>query len=178
MGFFQDLITKIKSSTSVSDLIAKQRRPGKNDVTLWSDSGVGIRIKDDGLLELSAGPDCFLKLDRNTGQITLKANSILIEADKIINLTNDPSGFKIDYQSLNPDWKSSGIFEPLVDLTKQPLVSNALKLETDIITGVPQEGQVVIKLKDLVTPKKLLEDPEISTLHSEGIANIINIDKP
>jgi hypothetical protein len=124
---------------------------------------VHFLCRDDGVAEMTSGPDTSVTVDGNQRQVTLQGGQVALSAQDL-HLHAPPGGLWFGYQRFDPLgwWTEEELWgDPTRSTWNGPLVLNGIeslfRLETELfVGGTPQAGQYNVRLADLLHPQPLL----------------------
>jgi len=160
----KNLATPLSERLSAFKSTAHMTRPDEVSLVNIAEN-VSVHLREDGILELAAG-NCGFFLDGDNGTVASASQAFLLSNTRTNILT--PS-FSINSSQLNQGWLGNN-----PELAVSPLTFTDMGLSTNVIVGVPQEGQSSIPLTDLMSRKPLFLKP---VQNNETIKEISRLSK-
>jgi hypothetical protein len=150
---------------ALEDFEDRAKQPLNREVSIKNpDNNSGIHFRDDGVVELYAG-DTRLIMDGNSGIILIDAEHIINHATDNNHL-NKNNGWGINGSPINSSFYN---YSSSSDKSVVMTVDDG-SLNQDFITGIPGEGQYLLKLSTLFKRKQLFLPPKET---SENLLKIL-----
>jgi hypothetical protein len=163
-NWIEKTLIKLKTWKSPAQAAGEAQIPADKEITLWSnEGGVGLRLREDGAIELSAGDSCGLTFYKDSGTVVLRGKDLITDFTTATHHT-DPRSFKFGFQPFSSYWRSGDLFSKAVNIEKQPLtpVAEMWLRNPEVMVQFPEEAvPIPVPLSTLIKPHPLLDPADI-----------------